>query len=68
MYLWWNDLDLIIWKEYEYIGETTDNFIKWKKYKLLETFWGDTIFMWEKEKNSIPFWDKEFYEFWEYEK
>lgn len=66
MYLEWNDLDLIIWNKYEFIGHTTDNFIQWKKYKLLESFWWDTIFMWEKEKNSIPFFDKEFSLFWEW--
>jgi hypothetical protein len=67
MYLEWNDLDLIIWNEYEYIWNTTDNFIQWNKYKLLESFWWDTIFMWEKEKNPIPFFDKEFSLFWEWE-
>lgn len=67
MYLKWNDLDLIIWNKYTYIAATTDNFIQWKKYELLETFWWDTIFMWEKEKNSMPFFDKEFSLFWEWE-
>lgn len=67
MYLKWNDLDLIIWNKYTYIAETNDNFIQWKKYELLESFWWDTIFMWEKEKNSMPFFDKEFSLFWEWE-
>lgn len=62
--IYWNDLDLVVWNTYEYIGESTDNFIKWKKYKLVEVYWWDTVFKWEKEKNSIPFFDKEFYLYW----
>lgn len=67
MYLKWNDLDLIIWNKYTYIAETNDNFIQWKKYELLESFWWDTIFMWEKEQNNMPFFDKNFSLFWEWE-
>lgn len=67
MYLEWNDLDLIIWNKYTYIAETTDNFIQWVKYELLEIIWWDTIFMWEHKKNNIPFFDKEFSLYWKWE-
>lgn len=57
--IFWNELGLIVWKEYEYIWPTTENFIQWKKYKLTHLLWGDSIFQWEIEENSIPFFDKE---------
>ncbi|MDD5213400.1 MAG: hypothetical protein PHG82_03170 [Candidatus Gracilibacteria bacterium] len=59
-----NDLGLIPGKKYKYIGSTTDNFINGKKYKLVELYGSDSIFEGEIEKNSIPYWDKEFHEYW----
>lgn len=62
MYLELHDIDLIPWKKYTYIAETNNNFIKWEKYDLLETFWWDTIFRWEKD--IVHFFDKEFLNYW----
>lgn len=61
--LFWNELGLLIWKEYLMLQELP-NFIQWKKYKLKEIVWfSDWVFIWEDWENVV-FFDKEFYEFW----
>lgn len=58
----WDDLWLIPWKHYEFIGTHTD-FIKWKKYSLSNYNWGDPVFIgesweenWFKDVETIQYW------------
>lgn len=61
--IFWNELGLIIWKEYTMLQDLP-SFIQWKKYKLKEIAWAsDAVFAWE-DWEDVPFFDKEFYEYW----
>lgn len=60
MHMFDNNLWLFVWERYEYIWPTSENYIHWHKYKLVEIVFSDAIFQWETEKDSIPRFDKDF--------
>lgn len=62
--IFWNELGLVIWKEYTMLKDLP-NFIEGKKYKLNELVWfWDWVFIWEDWEEHV-FFDKEFDEFWQ---
>ena len=58
----WNELGLIINKEYECLGDLP-NFSKWKKYKLQDIVCGDAVFIWD-DGNPVVFFSKDFDQEW----
>lgn len=60
--IFWNELGLVVWKEYIMLQDLPD-YKKWEKYKLKKIVFSDAVFESESWEEQV-FLDKEFYEYW----